>query len=180
MDRRNALMAFSGMLTTAALVAVPRRPALAQTAANSGVPERLTMVGYKAETLKAGNFSKQISQLAITKASHPKVRQFAQFETAEQTAVAQVLTDTTNPPPLPLDTRQAEIMGQLQAQFGKAFDAAYIQSQVIGHQQLFEIQQAFLRDAMAGQEYEPIAVLARMVIEMHQTMLQDLRNELAA
>jgi predicted outer membrane protein len=173
-------MTFSGLLATSALIAVPRRPALAQTAAESGTPERLTMVGYKAQTLKAGNFSKQISQLAVAKANNPKVRQFAEFEEAEQTAVAQVLTDETNPPILALDTREAEIMGQLQARSGKDFDGAYILSQIIGHQQLFNIQQAFLRDAMAGQEYEPVAVLARMVIQMHLTMLQDLKNEVAA
>jgi hypothetical protein len=33
---------------------------------------------------------------------------------------------------------------------------------------------------MAGQQYEPVAVLARMVIQMHMTMLQDLRTEAAA
>ncbi len=38
MHRRNALMAFSGILATSAFMAVPRRPALAQSVADSGTP----------------------------------------------------------------------------------------------------------------------------------------------
>ncbi len=178
MDRRNALMAFSGIIASSALLAVPRRSALAQAAAET--PARITMSEYKTRTLAAGNFSKQISQLAITNANHPRVKEFAQFEVAEQTTVAQVLTDSTNPTPPALDTHQAEVLGQLQAQSGKDFDAAYVQAQIAGHRQLLNIQQAFLNAAMAGEEYEPIAVMARMVIQMHLTMLQDLQNQLAA
>jgi putative membrane protein len=168
-------MTFSGILASSALIAAPRRPALA---ADSS--DRLTMTQYKAQTLAAGNYSKQISQLALTDANHPRVKEFAEFEVAEQTTVAQVLTDASNPPPLPLDTQQAEVLGQLQAQSGKEFDAAYVQAQLTGHRRLLNIQQAFLNGAMAGQEYEPIAVMARMVIQMHLTMLQDLQNQVAA
>ena len=180
MHRRNALLTVSGILATSAFIAAPRRSAWAQSVADSGTPIHLTPSGYRQQTLKAGNFSKQISQLAVTNANRPKVRQFAQFEVAEQTTVAQVLTGDANPPPVALDTREAEIMGQLEAQSGKDFDPHYIHSQIIGHQQLLDIQQAFLNGTMTGQEYEPIAVMARMVIQMHLTMLQDMQNELAA
>jgi putative membrane protein len=138
------------------------------------------MVQYKDQTLAAGNFSKQISQLAVRNANHPRVKEFAEFEVAEQTTVAQVLTGSTNPEAPALSTQQAESLGQLQAQSGKDFDAAYIQAQITGHRQLLSIQQAFLNAAMAGEEYEPIAVMARMVIQMHLTMLQDLQNQVAA
>nr|WP_294512358.1 DUF4142 domain-containing protein [uncultured Rhodopila sp.] len=180
MHRRNALMTFSGILATSAFMAAPRRAALAQSVAESGTPTRLTASGYKEQALKAGNFSKQISQLAVKNATHPKVKQFAEFEVAEQTTVAQVLTEDAHPQPLALDPHEAELLGQLEAQSGKDFDAHYLQSQIIGHQQLLNIQQAYLSGAMAGQQYEPVAVLARMVIQMHMTMLQDLRTEAAA
>ena len=36
MDRRNAIMALSGILASSALVAMPRHPAFAQTEAESG------------------------------------------------------------------------------------------------------------------------------------------------
>jgi putative membrane protein len=180
MHRRNALMTFSGILATSALMAVPRRWALAQSVADSGTPTRLTASGYKQQALKSGNFSLRVSQLAVQNATHPHVKQFAEFEVAEQTTVAQVLTEDAVPQPLALDPREAELMGQLEAQSGKDFDAQYIHTQIIGHQQLLNIQQAYLNGAMAGQQYEPIAVLARMVIQMHLTMLQDLQNEVAA
>jgi predicted outer membrane protein len=169
-------MTFSGLIASSALIAVPRRPALAQ----ADTPSRITMTQYKAQTLEAGNFSRQVSQLALRNANNPRVRQFAEFEVVEQTTVAQVLTSSANPEPLALDTQQALVMGQLQAQSGKDFDAAYVQSQIAGHRQLLNIQQAFLNGALAGQEYEPIAVMARMVIQMHLTMLQDLQNQLSA
>nr|WP_294554090.1 DUF4142 domain-containing protein [uncultured Rhodopila sp.] len=180
MQRRNALMTVSGILATSAFMALPRRGVLAQSVADSGTPMRLTASGYREQTLKSGNFSKQISQLAVANATRPKVRQFAQFEVAEQTTVAQVLTGEADPPPLALDPHEAELMGQLEAQSGKEFDGQFIHSQIIGHQQLLNIQQAFLNGAVSTEEYEPVAVMARMVIQMHLTMLQDLQNEVAA
>ena len=175
MDRRNAIMTFSGLVASSALIAMPRRPAMAQT----DTPSRITMVQYKAETLESGTLSKQLSQLALRNANNPRVKQFAEFEVVEQTTIAQVLTSSTNPVPPPLGTQQAEMMGQLQAQSGKEFDAAYVQAQMACHRQLLNIQQAFLNGALAGQEYEPVAVMARMVIQMHLTMLQDLQNQLS-
>ena len=180
MQRRNALMTVSGILATSAFMALPRRGVLAQSVADSGTPMRLTASGYREQTLKSGNFSKQISQLAVANATRPKVRQFAQFEVAEQTTVAQVLTGEADPPPLALDPHEAELMGQLEAQSGKEFDGQFIHSQIIGHQQLLNIQQAFLNGAVSTEEYEPVAVMARMVIQMHLTMLQDLQHEVAA
>jgi putative membrane protein len=176
MDRRNALMTFSGLLASSALIAVPQRPVLAQ----ADTPARITMTQYKSQTLEAGNFSKQVSQLAVRNANNPRVRQFAEFEVVEQTTVAQVLTSSTNPDPIALDTQQAMVLGQLQAQSGKDFDAAYVQAQMAGHRQLLNIQQAFLNGALVDQAYEPVAVMARMVIQMHMTMLQDLQNQLSA
>jgi putative membrane protein len=180
MDRRNAIMAFSGILASSALLAAPRGPALAQTAAESGQATKLTPLQYRAQTLQVGTFSKQTSQLALTQAMHPKVRQFAQFEVNEQIAMAQVLTDVNNPPPVPLDAQHAALLQQLQAQSGKTFDAAYLQGQIVGHQQLLNVQQAFLNTTLTGNDDEHIAVLARVVIQMHLAMLQDLQTELAA
>ena len=51
----------------------------------------------------------------MVQATHPKVRQFAQFEVNEQTAMAQVLTDVNNPPPVPLDAQHAALLQQLQS-----------------------------------------------------------------
>jgi putative membrane protein len=180
MDRRNAIMALSGVLASSALIAIPRGPVFAQNSAESGQAIRITPIQYRARTLQVGTFSKQTSQLAAAQAVHPRVRQFAVFETDEQTAMAQVLTDVNDPPPVPLDAQHAALLQQLQLLSGKAFDTAYVQEQIVGHQQLLNIQQTFLNGTLTGNNDEHIAVLARVVIQMHLTMLQDLHTEITA
>jgi putative membrane protein len=180
MDRRNAIMAFSGILASSALTAIPRRPAFAQTEAESGQVKMITPLQYKTQTLQVGTFSKQTSQLAMVQATNPKVAQFAQFEVNEQTAMAQVLTDVNNPPPAQLDAEHTALLQQLQSLSGKTFDAAYIQGQLLGHQQLLNIQQTFLNSILTGNDAEHIAVLARVVIQMHLAMLQELQMEITA
>ncbi len=180
MDRRNAIMAFSGILAGSALIATPRRAAFAQTKAESGQATEITPLQYRSQTLRLGTFSKQASQLAMMHAVHPKVRQFSQFEVNEQTAMSQVLTDATNPPPAPLDAQHAALLQQLQGQTGKAFDTAYIQAEMTAHRELLNVQQAFLNASLAGSKDEHVAVLARMVIDMHLTMLQELQATITA
>jgi putative membrane protein len=179
MDRRNAIMAFSGILASSALVAMPRRAAFAQTPAETGQAKVITPLQYKKQTLEVGTFSKEASQLAMAQATHPKVRQFAQFEVNEQTAMAQVLTDVNNPAPARLDEQHTALLQQLQGVSGKTFDATYIQSQIVGHQQLLNIQQTFLNSILTGNDAEHIAVLARMVIQMHLA-LQELQMAITA
>ena len=62
----------------------------------------------------------------------------------------------------------------------RLFDTAYIQGQIVGHQQLLNIQQTFLNSILTGNDDEHIAVLARVVIQMHLTMLQELQMEITA
>ncbi len=47
--------------------------------------------------------------------------------------------------------------------------------QIQGHQELLKIQQAFLNGVPTDHDREHLAVLARMAIQMHLTMLQDLQ-----
>ena len=103
-------MAFSGILASSALAAMPRRLAFAQTEAESGQAKLITPLQYRTQTLQVGTFSKETSQLAMVQATYPKVRQFAQFEMNEQTAMAQVLTDVNNPPPVPLDAQHTALL----------------------------------------------------------------------
>ncbi len=180
MDRRNALVMLSGMALSTGLLSVTDG-ALAQTATpKSGMPATLGSLQYRKMTLMAGTFSKQTSQLALTRAGNPKVKEFAGFEAAEQTSIAQVLTDMSNPPPAPLDGPHQQMLQQLTGQSGKAFDTAYVQGQMTGHQELLLIQQKFLDGMPTNRNLEHIAVLARTVINMHLTMLQDLQGMLSS
>jgi putative membrane protein len=173
MDRRNALLTLSGAMVTSTLLTLPSRKALAQ--ARSAT---LELPQYRAQTLEIGTFAKQTSQAALNQATNPNVREFAGFEVAEQTAVSQVLTSDNNPQPAALNSAYQMQLQQLQAQSGKAFDVAYVQGQIAGHQQLLAIQQGFLDGRPSDDDARHIAVLVRMVITMHLTMLHDLQNQL--
>ena len=130
-------------------------------------------------TLMAGTLAKQTSEIALQKAVDPRVKEFAGFEDAEQTTIAQVLTNTPNPPPVPLDARHAAVLSQLQTVSGPAFDQAYVQGQLAGHQELFGIQNAFLQGQPAmNTDSAHIAMLARTTIQMHLTMLRDIEATL--
>src|SRR3954454_16363706 len=138
MDRRGILLGSAGL----AVLSLGLSPRLAL--AQGGTSHWLSGSEYTAKTLMGGTLAKQTSQLALERAQHPKVKQFAGFEIAEQTALAQVLTNTDNPPPLPLDSDHAAVLQTLQAQTGSAFDRAYILSQIQGHQALLQYQQGYL------------------------------------
>ena len=182
MDRRQALTGMGGIVAASALLALPRT-VFAQSTTVTAPPvsaQPLTAADYKPMTLMAGTASKMQSVMAQTKAVHPLVRQFAVFETDEQTSIAQVLTDMTAPPPAPLDPADQQVIAKLQGTTGKAFDVAYIDAQIQGHRKLLTIQQGFLTGAVTNRDLEHIAVLARTTIMMHLTMLQELQRHATA
>jgi putative membrane protein len=170
MDRRGILLGSAGLAT---LTLAPRL-VLAQVRT---VPP-VSSSEYLAKTLMGGTLAKQTSQLAEQRAVNPKVKQFAGFEIAEQTALAQVLTDTENPPPVPLDADHAAVLQTLQSQTGAAFDRAYILSQIQQHQALLQLQQGYLENTNRSTDTQHIAVLARMSIQQHLVMLQEIQQML--
>ena len=170
MDRRGILLGSVGLGTF--LLGLPSRPAPAQQAK---VP-RLSGTEYLAATLMGGTLAKQTSELALERSQNPKVRQFAGFEIAEQSALAQVLTDTVNPPPVPLDANHAAALQTLQAQqAGPAFERAYVLSQTQQHQALLLIQQGYLESFNRRTDTQHIALLAHMYIQQHLVMLQEIQ-----
>ncbi|MBV8512038.1 MAG: DUF4142 domain-containing protein [Xanthobacteraceae bacterium] len=176
-------------LVLATLGAFVALPALAETQkSDAASPE----AKYMRDALAMGSLALASSQLALQKASHPKVKEFAQFEIAEQETVADVMksltseqpTRTVNPP------SEAEVkqnmtppashqLDKLQsAQAGPEFDVAYVQDQADGHGVLLKIHEEYLRvgrDAGAMN----IAKLARTQIKEHLRLLQDAKRELA-
>lgn len=170
MDRRGILLGSAGLAT----LSLAPRLVLAQVRT---VPP-VSGSEYLAKTLMGGTLAKQTSQLAEQRAQNPKVKQFAGFEIAEQTALAQVLTDTENPPPVPLDADHAAVLKTLQAQSGAAFDRAYILGQIQQHQALHQIQQGYLENTNRSTDTQHIAVLARMSIQQHLVMLQEIQQML--
>lgn len=125
-----------------------------------------------------GTLSLQASMLAAERTRNPKVKEFAQFEIAEQTTMAQVLTDEDHPKAVALDPTNAAVLTRLQGASDKEFDREYVQAQLTGHDELLNAQQAFLNIRPSDDDYRHIAMLARTTIQMHITMLHDLQNML--
>jgi hypothetical protein len=174
MERRTAVV---GVLAGAVPVFAPmiKRAAYAQAPANM-TPRDLGH--YRTMTLMIGSLALQSSQLASQRAALVKVKQFAGFETAEQTTVAQVLTDTPTPPVAPLDSAHA---AQLQALSGSPpghpFDVKYVALQLQGHHELLDVQNSFLQaQPSMSSDVAHIAMLARTTIQMHLVLLEELRQ----
>jgi predicted outer membrane protein len=172
MNRRNMILA----LSAASIPLLQISSARAQTV-GAGPP--MSIYQYTQATLLAGSMSKQMSDLALQRATNARVKEFAGFESAEQTTMAQVLTNDPAPPPIPLDVPLAGALRNLASMSGMEFDQAYVRAQLMGHAQLMQIQQAFLQSqGNMSTDAAHIAMLARTTIEMHLTMLQDVQNAL--
>jgi predicted outer membrane protein len=148
---------------------------------------------YVRDTLAAGTVSLQQSTFARTKAQHPRVKRFAEFEEAEQTVLAEVLHTLSDPgatasvsgaaagaastAPV-LSPEAAQVMERFsRAQPGAAFDRDYVAAQIEGHRRLLAIQERYLGGGARNREIANIARLAHGQIRQHLTMLEDLRQE---
>lgn len=172
MNRRDTLLAFSAAaapLVTGAVL----RPAEAADA------RALSDAAYRRQTLKIGSLAKLSSEIALAKATRPEVKQFARFEVAEQTAVAQVLTDKIDPPPPPLTAEERRLLARLRGLSGITFDRVYVLAQTEGHQRLRAIQREYLGSGRT-RDLLHIARLADTTIGEHLTHLRTLRALLGA
>ena len=186
MNRRSLFAGLSGAAILPWAIRLGPHAALAQPASPSAPTTPIGGDDYKRMTLMAGTLAKQTSELAAQKASNAKVKQFAGFEVAEQTAVAQALTSQQNPAAITLDDKRAAVLRTLQGASGADFDKAYVLAQIDGHSELLGIQDAFLKGkgqdtaSLLASDTAHIATLAKAVIEMHLVMLKDLNDMLRA
>ena len=169
LHRRLALLG----LATAATATLAPKLVPAQTA------QRLSPTEHSTMTLMAGSLSRQTSELAQERGQHRGVKLFAGFEVAEQAAIAQVLTNAANPAPVQLDAEHAAVLKNLQGLTGAAFDGAYVQAQLLGHEKLLAIQQGYLDNPARTPDGQHIAVLARATIQEHLVILKELQKLLA-
>jgi putative membrane protein len=129
-----------------------------------------------------GGASLQMADIAMQKARHPRVREFAKFEHDEQTVVAAVLKsmDSNLQPPKPPQEITETIDRLKHMAPGAAFDREFVAAQIKGHRMLRDIQQTYLKD---GKD-QPTINTSKLVLGMideHLTLLSDLhRDRLAA
>ena len=176
MDRRS----FGTTLLMGA-VGAAAAPALAQY--RPGRPDMMPMgpaeQRHAMDTLAIGAVALETSRLARDRALRPAVRQFAQFEAEEQTAVAEIVREMMGnvapPPPNRRDARMIADLGRLR---GAAFDRMYIMGQVDGHRRLLDVQERYLNDGR-NLHHRHIAILARGRIREHLADLERLQNRTA-
>jgi predicted outer membrane protein len=171
--------------TVLAVLATAATPAFGQNA-----PGGLEQAHIK-ETITVGSLSLALSRLAVQRARHPKLTEFARFEVAEQETVADVLKGLQNPgtvsgtvtPPT-----EAEVEGNLDQQGhetlqmlhtlheGREFDRAYLDAELDGHHRLLGIEDDYLK---SGRDlgYVTFAKLASGMIKEHLQLLADIRRE---
>ncbi len=184
MNRRNILAGLSGAAVLPLALQISSSNVLAQPASPRVPMNPIGNDEYKRLTLAAGSLAKQTSELAAQRAASAKIKQFAGFEVAEQTAIAQALTSQLKPGDAALDDKQAAVLKDLQDTSGANFDKAYIAAQIDGHSQLLGIQQSFLDGkgtetaSLLTSDTAHIATLATAVIKMHLAMLKDLNDTL--
>jgi putative membrane protein len=170
MNRRHMLTAGAALAATLPLVGAAR----AQT---SALLEDGSLDPSKAPVILGGNFAKLTSQVALERAQSDAVRQFAELEVAEQTAVGQAFSVPADAPPQ-LTEDKAAMLEELQNVDAAMFDMMYIDGQIMGHE---ELRAAAVAYASGGDD--PMAMGGALVavtgIDTHLVMLRAMRAMMA-
>jgi putative membrane protein len=153
---------------------------------NMGPAEQKHMM----DTMAAGSTSLVASRVAVKKVRDEDVKEFAEFEVAEQETVADVLTSMKDPskatgklkPPSDSEARQhipqeeQATLQKMEQMDGKEFETAYVRAQTEGHQKLLRIQEEYLASGR-DPAHLMLAKLARGQIKEHLQLLAHLRDD---
>ena len=186
MDRRHLIATLAATCLAA--------PALAQTAPPSGAPSTPDSphqmgeaeMRHVQQTMMLGSTALEASRIAKEKAQNADVKQFAEFEIAEQETIGEILrgmpmqgTTAAAPPPAPqTDAKAREMIQKLQStRSGRSFDREYVEGQIDGHRQLLAVQEDYLKVGR-NREHVGIAKLARGQIKEHLALLEDIQKEI--
>lgn len=129
---------------------------------------------HATDTLRVGSLALKSSQIAQVKARTPRVKEFADFEVAEQTTIAEIVRDLSGLTPPPPDAKAQAVLARLDAASGRAFETAYVTAQTDGHQELLQIQERYLSEGRNA-HMRHVAMLARGQIKEHLKLLDDIR-----
>lgn len=126
------------------------------------------------DTLRVGGLALRTSQMAQGKARGLRVREFADFEVAEQTTIASIIREMSGMAPPPPDAKAQAVMARLDRARGRPFEMEYVMAQTDGHQELLAVQERYLADGRS-MHHKHIAMLARGQIKEHLRLLADIR-----
>jgi putative membrane protein len=130
------------------------------------------------QTAMLGGASLQMADIALEKARHPRVKEFARFEHDEQTTVAAVLKSldpSLQPSQPPQDV--ADTIDRLKRMSpGPAFDREFVSAQIQGHEKLRGVQEDYLKNGKDTPAIDTTKLVLGMINE-HLTLLSDLRRD---
>jgi putative membrane protein len=187
MDRRSMLVAGGALALSATSVLAQSRGPSPGAVDQPGPAEQK----HQQDTMKTGSLSLAASRIAVQKAQNASLKQFAQFEAAEQETVAEVLKSlqganvttgqgaATNAEARDqLDEKGKQMIQKLQsAKAGPEFDKEYHQGQVDGHKELLSAQESYIKAGKVREEVN-VAKLARGQIKEHLTLLDTISTQL--
>jgi putative membrane protein len=136
------------------------------------------------DTMAVGSLSLLLSRIALPKADNPLLKQFVEFEIAEQETVADVLKSIqTNAPTGSIKAPSDQELMQSLDDVGKAaveklrglragseFDHDYVQYEVEGHRKLLDTQELYLK-VHDNLDQTNVAKLVHGMIKEHLTLL---------
>jgi putative membrane protein len=185
MNRRSLVASLALAAIASPVLAQTRGPAPGPSAEMGEAETR-----HMTDTMKTGALALATSRLAVEKAQHELVKQFAQFEVAEQETIAEVLKSmqganvTTGQGAAPnaevrdqLDDKGRQTLKALQDAKGADFDRQYVKGQIDGHQELLKIQEQYVQ-AGRNREQVNVAKLARGQVKEHISLLRTIDGQL--
>jgi len=122
-------------------------------------------------------FEIQSSQLALEEAQSDEVKEFAQMMITDHTANTQKLMQIVEAgggsmePPKELDGRHEAMLEKLQGASGESFDAAYIDAQVMAHQEAVALMSSYAENG-DNESLKEFASEALPVVQSHLEMVQ--------
>jgi predicted outer membrane protein len=135
---------------------------------------------YTSRALMIGMVALETSKVAADKAEDAMVKEFAQLEIGEQTAIATVLSATEAGKGLPAlsDADNAKIQELTDMQAGPDFDKAYVDAQIEGHNKLLEVQKMLSGESTPTVEVIT-AKLAEQAVTSHIVMLNHIKEQMS-
>jgi putative membrane protein len=145
------------------------------------------------QTLAAGSASLTASRIAEQKAQSEDLKEFAQFEAAEQETLADILKSLQNQSQVSgtvksaseaeveqhLDQRGRDELQKIKAApAGAEFDREYLEAQMNRHRELLRIQESYLNSQPSNRDLVNVAKLARGLIREHLQLLADIDTEI--
>ena len=135
--------------------------------------------GAMAYVTKAGAgdlFEIQSSQLAVRRATRPRVREFAQMLVTDHTRSTQLVADAArsdglNPPPPALQPAQRAMLRQLERARPRDFERLYLNQQIPAHQQGLALHRDYARSGSGA----ALRRVAGEVVPIVQHHLSDAR-----